>query len=75
MRVGGRKCPAGVMDGGRYKFGPKKCTMMLNDTDNGGSCVCVETEGIWGISELSSHFLFVNLKLLFKEDKHNKTMT
>ena len=27
---GGRKCPVGVMDGGRYRFGPKKCTMMLN---------------------------------------------
>ena len=29
-------------------------------------------EGIWEISVLSSHFFFVNLKLLFKKDKHKQ---
>ena len=43
-----------------------KCTTLVNSIENGGSCVCVGTEGIWGISVLSSRFLFVNLKLLFK---------
>jgi hypothetical protein len=49
-----------------------KCTTLVNSIENGGSCVCVGTEGIWGISVLSSCFLFVNLKLLFKKDKHKQ---
>ena len=46
-----------------------KCTTLLNNIENGGSCVCV---GTGAISVLSSHLLFVNLKLLFKKDKYKQ---